>query len=231
MDSKDAVIIFPTIAESTNTMFLIASGLIKQGHRVIVVSIPGYNDIDNFMIGFDMFTAKMQIFDAHLIGAGFGGFLALHLCSCGQLSTRIRSLVVICSYMTTDTFKKRGGFFTSSKSLITDELPIEAIPLHLQQTAEFVLSDADAMSSTLATARVNMRATALRAPIPEMPPNTILIIQCLDWSFRLKDDGVPHAVIKNQKVALLKTGGNWPHIAAPEKLMTYVGLHLSKMRL
>ena len=229
-DSEEAVVIFPTIAETTNSMFFIAPSLIKAGHRVVVVSVPPCDKMLSFLNGFDLFTAKMQIAEVHLIGFGFGGFLCLHLCSFKQLSAKVLSLILVCSYMNTQAFGKGSGVFPKTgKSQLADEFSIDRIPANLRPSVEFVLSEVERLPPSVAASRIAMRSSAPQAPVPDMPENSILMIHCLDWSIDLGENSLPQAMIKSQKVALMKTGGLLPHIAAPDKLMMYINLHLSKV--
>ena len=231
-DSEEAVVIFPTIYETTNTMFLFASEMIKQGFRVIVVSIPPCETLTSFLNGFDLFTAKMRICDLHLIGFGFGGFLCLHVVSFNQLSANVCSLILINSYMNTKMFAKSSSILSilTGKSRLSDELGVERVPVELRQYVEFVLSEVDSMPQGVAAARIKLRAKSPAAVAPEIPENSVLMIQCLDWASQLSGDAVPQANIKGQKVALLKSGGVVPHLASCEKLMEYVNMHLSRLR-
>ena len=231
-DGDEAVVIFPTIYETTNTMFLFATALIKEGFRVVVVSIPPCETLSSFLNGFDLFTATMRIAKVHLIGFGFGGFLCLHIASFKQLSACVASLILINSYMNTKLFSKTSGVLSrlTGKSQLCEELAVDKAPIEVRQCFEFVLSEIESMPPLTASRRLKMRAKSPSAAVPEMPENSILMIQCLDWASHLSDDAVPQANIKSQKVALLSSGGVLPHLASCEKLLAYVNFHLSKLQ-
>jgi pimeloyl-ACP methyl ester carboxylesterase len=233
-DLEEAVIIIPTICESTNTMFFIASGLISEGYRVFVVSIPPYKEVAKFMNGFDRFTARMRIGEVHLIGIGFGGFLALHVTNYRHLSAHVRSLVLVSSYLSGQCFGTKTGFFSrlTGKSTLAKELEADTVPPTLRESVKFVLAEVEQMTSLVAANRLDMRANApLARPPTGMPEGSVLIIHCLDHTMKIPAEYAPQTVMKTQTVALLKTGGLLPHLASPEKLLEYLKLHLAKWRM
>ncbi|OHT08260.1 hypothetical protein TRFO_23272 [Tritrichomonas foetus] len=227
----EAIILIPSIAEDTNSMYLVASDLMASNYRVVIVSIPAYENIHEFLNGFDLFTAKLLIGKVHLIGFGFGGFLSLHIASYQQLSAIIKSITLVSSFLSTQVFKKSSGLFSklTGKAVLVDELCINQVPKNLKESCVFIADLLENIPSQIISARLKMRSNAPSAPIPEMPQNSILIIQSLDWAFKLNDGAVPHRVINtSQKVALLSTGGNHPHLAAPDKLLVFIKHHLEK---
>jgi pimeloyl-ACP methyl ester carboxylesterase len=233
-NSEEAVIIIPSIAESTNSMFLITPGLISEGFRVIIVSIPSYTEVSKFLTGFDLLTAKMRLSEIHLVGMGFGGFLALHIAGFRHLSAHVRSLAMISSYLNGQCFGKKSGLFSrlSGKARLAEELEIDKVPPTLVPGVRFVLRDMESLSSLVAANRLHMRAGGLAAAIPpSMPEGSVLIVHCLDWELKIPPEAVPHAVIKGQTVALLKTGGILAHLASPDKLLEYMKIHLGKWRM
>lgn len=226
----EAVILIPGIAETTNSMFLIATSLIELGYRVIIISIPAYDTILHFLSGFDFFTAKLRVSRIHIIGVGFGGFLGLHIASFNQLSATISSLIIISSFLSTDLFRKNNNIFTkiTGKSQLYDELCQNLVPKHLKESNAFLETEITHLPNAMVCARLKLRSNTNRAPIPELENGCVLVIQSLDFAYKLKDDAIPSKCIKNAKVALIKRGGNCPHLAAPNELLIYMKLHLQK---
>lgn len=230
LDSDEAIIIITGIFESTNTPFLIVPELIRLGYRVITISIPSYHKLSEFLCGFDFFTARMRISKVHIIGIDLGGFLALHLASFKQLSAEIKSLTVISSYMNTTLFKRRHGLFSNSgsKSTLLGDLTEIQFPPHLRPAVQFLRKEVENMNPNLISARCMLRNTSSPVSSPSLPEGSILVVQSLDFSYKLRDEAVPHKMIKGAKVALMKQGGNFPHLVAPSDLLVYINLHLSR---
>ena len=172
----------------------------------------------------------MRIFKAHIIGIELGGFLALHIASFKQLSTEISSLTIISSYMNPTLFQRKSGVFfkPSGKAIIISDLTDNQFPPHLRPGAQFLRRLVEEFPVSLANCRISLRNESPPAPVPSLPDGAVLVVQSLDFSYKLQDNAVPHKVIKGAKVALLKKGGIFPHLIVPSDLLVYVNLHLSK---
>ena len=228
---EEAVTIIPDANETTNGTFLIAKGLIDAGYRVLVISVPACEAIVPFMTGFDLLTAYKMISKVHLVGIGFGGFLACHIANFYQLSAEVASITIMSSYMNpSKLFKSAIGAFPAltGKSDLNKELNKDKIPADLKDACAFVSSEIEAMSTSLVAARIKFRGRAPQAPIPNIDAERIMVIQPTDWAFKTDDSSRPQKAIAGCRYEKIDKGGNVPHLANPEKVLELLKDHLSK---
>lgn len=228
LDSMEAIIIIPSIYEGTNTSYLIAKSMIDLGYRVLILSIPGYYNIPQFMTGFDTLTASLKVFQAHLIGIGLGGFISLCLNSANFLSAEIKSMILISSFTESSIFKKNVGFFsTPGKGDLISELTPNIVPANLKPSVDFVVTTMDKLPARLFENRIILRQSQINAPIPKDCKN-ITVLQPLDWAFKLPNSAKPNKVLDGAKIGLMKAGGIFPHLAAPADTINYIKVHLQQ---
>lgn len=233
IELDEAVIIISDIFESTNSSYLIASSLIEAGYRVVVISIPPYPSMSTFLTGFDLFTASKMISKAHLVGFGFGGYLAISICNFPSLSAEILSLSVISGYMNTSSFKKSGGIFGSfmGKSDLHGEVfpSSSQFPANLKPAATFEVKELESIQSSLITARVKLRQQVGPAKPPQSPsPEKILIVQPVDWAFKMDDNARPQKVIQGANYVKIQTGGHLSQLANASEIQKLLKEQLQK---
>ncbi|KAH0793305.1 Maspardin [Histomonas meleagridis] len=229
VERDEAVIIISGIYDTTNSMYIIGDGLIKSGYRVLIISIPPYESVSQFLTGFDLLTASKMISKVHLVGFGFGGFLALHLTSFHSLSAEIISLTLIASYMETKLFNHSVSFFTAltGKGDLIDEVSRGNLPKDLEESTKFIINEIKSLPSSVVSARIHMRAKAPRAPLPKLSADRILIVQPTDWAFKFEATAIPQKMIKGAKYIKIEKGGHHPHLANPDVLIQIIKEHIS----
>ena len=228
-EKQEAVVFIPGIYENTNTMFLVAPKLVSLGYRVLIVSIPAYSKISELLVGFDTLTAKLHIFRAHLIGNDFGGFISLFLNAAQFLSCEIASLTLVSSYTNSSTFKKTITFFTPvSQGTLIAEITPDRVPEPLKPSVEFVAKIVNSFSSALVLARIKCRQSQMNAPIPTENTEKILVIQPVDWAFKLENSHRPNKTIQGVKIVKMQKGGLFPHLAAPEDFFDHILSHIKE---
>ena len=230
-DAEEAVAIIPDVNETTNGCFLVAKGLISAGFRVLVVSIPPYLSVVPFMTGFDLLTASKMISKVHLVGIGFGGYLACQISNFHQLSAEVGSITIISSCLNpAKLFKSAIGAFPSltGKSDLTKELNRDKVPEGLRPACAFVVSEIESLPSALVGARLKFRGKAPPAPLPKVDAERVMVIQPADWAFKMDETARPHKVITGCRYEKIESGGNVPHLANPEKLVELIKEHLTK---
>jgi pimeloyl-ACP methyl ester carboxylesterase len=161
-DAAEAVVLIPSIYETTNCLYRLGTELLSAGYRILIVNIPACQSILGAQIGFDLLLATKQIFRVHLVGFGFGGFLTLHLVHFHNLCTDVLSLSLIAAFMDTNLFQKPGGFLArfTGKYDLTSELSIEKVPPALRESVEFVKSELDTIPGGAVALRLRMRGGA-----------------------------------------------------------------------
>ncbi|OHT00986.1 hypothetical protein TRFO_32150 [Tritrichomonas foetus] len=234
VENDEAVVIISDIYDSINSMYLVATRIMAAGYRVVTISIPGYQSVSSFMTGFDLFTASKLISKVHLVGFGFGAFLALNLASFPSLSAEIISLSLVSGFMSTTPFKKVAGFFsafTGKSDLHGEVFPSSGkFPSNLKPAASFELKELESIPAGLVAARVRMRATAAPVKLPKhVTPERILIIQPCDWTFKMDDKDRPQKAIQGTKYVKIETGGHLSHLANPNEVTNIIKQHIEQL--
>ena len=220
----EAVVIISDIYDSPNTMYIVMGCLIDAGYRVINICIPPYNGVSSFLTGFDLFTASKLISKVHLVGFGFGGYLAMSLCNFPALSAEILSVAIIAGYMSPGPFKHSGGLFSglTGKSDLHGELypTTYKFPADLKQAAAFAVKEMESVPASIVAARVRLRQGAPPTKPPNMTePKRILIVQPVDWCFKMDNKDRPQKVIEGALYQKIEKGGHIPHLANPMKIV------------
>lgn len=231
--SEEAVVLIASITETTNSMYLVATPLIDAGYRVLIIDMPPYQHISTLMTGFDLLTASLLIAKIHFVGFGFGGFLALHLANFKQLSAEVESISIIAGFMDVQTFKKPMSFFTklTAKAALFDELDRATVPEHLKESVNFVASEIDVMPIPDVINKLKVRSTAPPAQKPNIDSEKILVIQPLDWTYKVDNSVRPHKAIEGVVLHKIEKGGNFAELANPEEVVNQVKEHLSRWHL
>ena len=231
-EDQETIIFITGIYENTNTPFLVAPKFIKLGYRVLIISIPFFSKISDFSSAFDRFTASLHIFRAHIIGNDLGGYLALFLNASHFLSCEIASLTLVSSYTNSSKFKKSLTIFTpiSSGTLISEISP-DHVPDYLKPSVHFVAKIIQSMDSQLILIRIRLRQSQFNAPIPKENTNKILVIQPIDWAFKLENSHRPNKSIDGVKIVKMQKGGLFPHLAVPDEFFENVLSHIKEFSL
>jgi pimeloyl-ACP methyl ester carboxylesterase len=228
-DVHEAVVLLPSIYETTNCLYLLGMELLSAGHRLLLVNIPVCSSVLGAQIGFDLLLAAKQISRVHLIGVGFGGFLALHFAQFRGLSAEVLSLSLIAAFMDTTFFHKSGSFFArfTGKHNLTAELAVNRMPPSLRESVEFVKSELDTVSGGAVALRLKMRAIAPEAPMPSIAPERVLVLQPVDWAFSFPETAKPEKRIQGCRFEEIELGGCFPHLANTATVAEIVKNHLT----
>jgi hypothetical protein len=228
-DVDEAVVLLPSIYETTNCLCFLGMKLLSAGYRLLIVNIPVCQSVIGAQIGFDLLLAAKHISRVHLVGVGFGGFLALHLAHFRGLSAEVLSLSLIAAFMDTTLFQKSSGFLTrfTMKYDLAAELAIDKVPPALRESVEFVKSELATIPGSTITLRLKMRATAPEAPIPSIAAQRVLVVQPGDWAFSLAETAKPQKRIEGRRYEHVEFGGLFPHLANTAQLADIVKDHLA----
>jgi pimeloyl-ACP methyl ester carboxylesterase len=228
LDAPEAIALISSIYETTNSWYRIAKNLIETGYRVLIISIPAYQSVQGFVTGFDLLIAAKLISKIHLIGVGFGAFLALHISNFRNLTAEVVSLTIISSFMNSQIFPTTDGFLTklTGRSDLIAELGIAKVPSNLTESVQFVSEDLKSIPSALIGFRIKLRGSAPPAPQPQLPRDRVLVIQPTDWTFTMDASVRPHKALNGCRYEKIEMGGNHPHLANPGEVLRLIKDHL-----
>jgi pimeloyl-ACP methyl ester carboxylesterase len=228
----EAVVFVPSIYETTNGWYKVASGVLSAGHTVMVVNIPATASVLAVQIGFDQLLASKLVSRVHLVGVGFGGFLALHLVNFRSLAAEVLSLTVIAGFMNTSVFTLSDGLLArlTGRADLIGELAREQSPAGLRPAIDFAAAELAQVPGAAVALRIRLRRLAPPAPIPAIAADRVLIIQPTDWAVKCEEASRPHKTIPGCRYEKIPAGGFLPHLANPDAVLALIGDHLARWR-
>lgn len=231
----ETVVIIPGIRETLNTYFQLIPDFMKFGFRVLSICYLEVETIENFCKGFNDLTCHLGITDIHIIGNDLGGYLGLQLSSFVKKRYNPKSLLMINSYVSNVFFKRSImqslgplGALVGKKALLEEFDTFNVHQFHSEGLL-FVSKEILVLSASEASARVNLRTSRpneIRLPFPE---ENICVIETSDRLILYPDEYNPSNFFNKARVSLMKGGGEWPHLNAPNDLMQYILVHLQRV--
>ena len=159
-----------------------------------------------YIKAFLQFCCKFRFSRVHLVGCDFGGWLCAQIASYDKLCVEIGSVTIINSYTDNSLFRSLGlpikvlGSLAAKKTLI-NELSIKP---------SFIMKELDHIDASALCSRILLRS--FDGITKTLPPQFTLVVEALDSHH-------PHTPPENPtKEALMRSGGDWPHIYAPDDL-------------
>lgn len=233
-NKEEAVIFLPSAYESEASCFRIAPLFEKAGYRFVSVTADNHTDFEMCIQTFDQFYRYLGVTAIHYIGVDFGGFLALQLQNTINFAAKCLSLTLINSYTRNDMFVPRKitmfsvfGSFVAKSNLMSELTDIDPSLPPLNST-EFVKKEVESMKMAEARDRMELRMAMTPPLYLHVPPQAIMSIEPLDRRMEFTPRFLPSLTISVVKQALMKHGGDFPHLECPEDCFTYILCHIKK---
>eukprot|EP00030_Apusomonadida_sp_AF-17_P004304 a509005_15.p1 GENE.a509005_15~~a509005_15.p1 ORF type:complete len:398 (+),score=121.06 a509005_15:39-1196(+) len=213
------------LSDTAITFFRLTMSLATVGYRVISVGIPQTETHDEFVVQFGALLDALGLASVHILGVSLGGFLAQ--CYANRAAPRVASLVLVNSFVETSFFEKtrlprlQPEFLLKRKVLAT--FPSGEVELAIANSIDFVVTQLETLTGAELAARLMMLSQEA-VIVPVSVP--VMVVDCLD------DVIVPerareelYKFYPESRYALLKTGGNWPHLSRPDDVHMHVLVH------
>jgi len=228
------------------------TGLSARGFRVISISPPPVSTIDDYVKSFDQFLDSMKISKVHIFGMQLGGYLAQ--CYAQYKPSRVVSLILCNSFCDTTyysqsalskVFQYMPAFML--RNVVFSNYPDGKMPSNVTASIDFVIDQVESLSHEELAGRLNLnhqpqylnfgQDSSGKKTYP-FPPGLITILRVCD------EQGIPENLLnqlesaytvsneKNEdqgtgaKVALIKSGGNFPNLAVPDEVNLHLQVHL-----
>ncbi|EAY22478.1 hypothetical protein TVAG_035010 [Trichomonas vaginalis G3] len=232
-NDPEAVVFLPGTYETCSSSIYILDKLIKQGYRAFALDLGEYMKYKQLAKGFDQFCAQLNIKKAHLIGSDLGGFYALQIASYPKLETQIKSITLINAFTSTDVYNKPGFVIEilgdlGAKPILHSEIKKLYPKENPSPTAVFIDNELDKAIAEILKARIKIRKATNLQINPRCELAAIMSIETLDKRFVFQEKFLPSIAIEGCKQALMKDGGDWPHIQNPDDTFHYITAHLRK---
>ena len=209
--------------------------LTSRGYRVISASWPPYWTVKAWSDGFRDFLNALHIDEAHLLGFGLGGMLALQFAV--DHSDRVSSLVLCNGYMDTTAFA--GTALWCGSLYWMPEFAVKAVMLQglpqstlSPEAVDFVVEEMSSLNAGEVASRLTLVHT----------PHTVDRLAVIDQSrvtliFPTEDVQLLPDISRDRllsalpqaKVAWLKEGGDFPHLSTPDQVNLHLITHLRRV--
>ena len=231
--SEEIIIFLPGIYETCSSFLYILDKLVSRGYRAASVDFGEYTKYKQLAKAFDQFIDSIHATKVHLIGDDMGGFIALEIASYQKLETKILSISLINSFSSPVVYKKPSLLFNvfgqlSVRSVLTSEIEDLGIIERGYSSGIFMTKEIEYLIPEVLAARIKLRE-AKQIPIaPRCDPSAIMTIETMDKAFTFPEEFLPSVALKGCRLALMKFGGDWPHIENPDDTLQYLTAHLRK---
>jgi maspardin len=223
-----------TTAESFFRQFV---SLCPKGYRCIALQpVAMYETHEQFVRGLDLFLAKLELPRVHLFGSQLGGLLAQLYAA--RYPLRVESLVLCNSFCDTQMFHDsapcRGMFSIVPEFLLKRHvlagLPRDAMAANVADAIDFVASEVDASTHTELASKLTLNAVLVTIdPKTVLPGDRVTIMITNDRCvipLQLREE--PRKYYPDARLAILKTGGDFPYLSVADELNMYIEVHLRR---
>lgn len=232
--NPEAVILLPGIRETVSSYFHLMPALNSRGYRVVSVSFQNSPNYIYLTEGFNELMLHLQIRYAHFVGNDLGGFIALQIASAPKKVFLTKSITLINYYASNQQFK--GGSFNSikllklfsAKSDLLKEFEKFNVYQNPSQSLLFVSHEVETISSEDARVRVELRQSHALPLDVTIPDKAIMVIDISNRIIQYSEDSDPMKKFPDAILSIMKEGGDWPHLEAPQDLIQYLLVHLRK---
>lgn len=233
----EPVICLHSLIGSAESFFHQLIYLPPRGYRVISLQVPVYWTVAEFCDAFHAFLETIPHRRVHLYGAGLGGFLAMHYAV--RKPENVASLALTHSFLSTENLNIRVPYSPSVLRWLPDFLvratmrailPKGKVSLEMANAAEFAIGSTMQCSREMLASRLALSTTDSsvlnRVHIPQ---TSITLIDALDrqpLALQLSELTASH--LPEARRAHLKSGGDFPYLAASEDVNMHLFVHLRR---
>jgi maspardin len=224
------------VVGSAESFYRQVLSLAERGYRVIAPQLPVYWSPAEFCDGLHTFLDMLHVRRVHIYGAGLGGFLAFHYAA--RRPDRVSSIATTHAFVATDSVAHNIVYSSSVlrwlpeflvRSAVRSLFPKGRAELFVAEAAEFAIANTMAVSRDHLASRLSLLVTAStvvgRLRIPDTRVTMIDVIDVANPASSTDDarQALPHA-----RHAMLKSGGEFPYLAAPDDVVMHLVIHLRR---
>ncbi|KAH0785325.1 putative acid cluster protein 33 [Histomonas meleagridis] len=231
--SKEAVLFFPSIYETEASAFRIAPLFEKENLRFISINTYNHAQFTDLMRTIRQLCLYLHLEKVHLVGCDLGGFICLQIQAYPQFPAKIETLTLINSYTENSFFIPRSmssfsvfGYLIA-KSKLEEELEQSGIGYETKSYA-FVHKEIEYADKKNAAQKIQLRMSQSLPLKVNVDKQRIMSIEPLDRKLQIITPFISSSTFSDCKIALMKKGGDFPHLEEPEDLFTYLLCHIRK---
>jgi len=231
---ENPIVFLHNTSTTAGCFFYQVDALASKGYRVLSAQYPAYSAPEDWCKGFDHFLDATKCRQAHIFGAGLGGFLAQHFAA--RYPHRVRSLVLLNSFTSTTPFAQQAGALASFVGIVPSpflrKVVLEAFPqtgmeLSVKQAIDWVAQQVNNLSGADLASRLSLNCTACSVSNVPLDQSQITIMQSNGETM------VPEELTRElrhqyplARVAQLKSGGDFPYLSRPEDVTLFIEVHM-----
>ena len=233
-NNEEAVVFIPSVYETEASSYRIAPLFVNAGYRFISVTTGNHKRFEDLIMTFDQFFKFLKVKKVHLVGCDLGGFICLQIQNTINFAAKVLSLTLINSYTRNDMYVPREiTLFSIFGSLVSkldlnkelDEFDQKGGPTN---SSLFIRKELESLTMNELGARITLRMAMTPPLYLHVPPQAIMSIEPLDRRMTLTPRFLPSLTIGGVKQAMMKYGGDFPHLEVPEDTFTYILCHIKK---
>jgi maspardin len=231
---EEAVIFIPSVYETESSCFRIAPLFDKAGYRFISFTTGNHETFESLVQTFDQFCRFLKIKRIHFIGVDLGGFICLQLQNTSYFTVKVVSLILINSYTRNDMYVPRNltafsflGSFVAKNNLTNEIIDLVSRSVETNATL-FIRKEIEQIGMSEAGSRIKLRMAMTPPLYLHILPQAIMSIEPLDRRTAFTTKFLPSLTLGGVKQAVMKYGGDFPHLDTPDDTFTYALCHIKK---
>lgn len=232
-DATEALVFIHGTSGTAGVFFYQLDALGTKGFRVISAQYAPYYKAQDWCKGFDFFLDILKVQKVHLFGTALGGFLCQHYAS--MYPRRVRSLILCNSFCSTRIFSESAPFIAMVhitptvilRNFVLNSFPQGFMELKVQQASDWVSQEVAEMDGTDLAARLSLNCNPSVVGSLSLDETAITLMETNDKTMvpnesRLEQRQRYHGA----KVAMLKTGGDFPFLSRPDEVTLFIEVHM-----
>eukprot|EP00930_Biecheleria_cincta_P082969 TRINITY_DN72606_c0_g1_i1.p1 TRINITY_DN72606_c0_g1~~TRINITY_DN72606_c0_g1_i1.p1 ORF type:complete len:355 (+),score=57.79 TRINITY_DN72606_c0_g1_i1:75-1139(+) len=237
-DDKQPVVLLHGTSSTAAAFFYQVQALGEKGYRVVSSQYPAYDTPESWCKGFDLFLDALRCRNAHIFGAGLGGFLAQHYAV--RYPNRVRSLVLCNAFASADAFAARLGAWGCVIPLMPSAMLRQAMQdafpqggfmeLSAKQAIDWVALQMNDLSGEDLASRLSLNTSRSYVGTVRLDPSQVTILESSGETM------VPEelrrqltAMYSGARVAQLKSTGDFPYLSRPDEVTLFIEVHLRSL--
>ncbi|MPC32293.1 Maspardin [Portunus trituberculatus] len=227
------LVCLPPVIGTADCFYRQVLSLTARGYRVISVEYPVYWNVMDWCEGFKHLLDRLDVDQAHILGASLGGFLAQKFAELTSNSPRVASLILCNSFIDTKIFNYTDSssvFWmlpsTLLKKMIIGRFPRKLMDPHIADSIDFMVERLECLSQSELASRLTLNCSPDYVQ-PQKVEMEVTLVDVFDES--ALSQSVKEEMYKcypNARLAHLKTGGNFPFLSRADEVNMYIQVHL-----
>ncbi|KAK2946360.1 putative Alpha/beta-Hydrolases superfamily protein [Blattamonas nauphoetae] len=228
----ETVVCLPPLASTGHHFCKLYNALSDKGIRLISLQSPEVDSQEEWIQAFTLLLAHLEIDTLHLLGCGFGGYLALKFATLH--SDRIKSLFIVNGFSSTGfvSMNPTAYHFAPAsvlRTLIAQMIEKEQRSEKNMASVRFVKKDMEQLTQENLLSQITCYSETQVLSGNSSLDEKLTIIETDDFTSLPENiHNTVNGTFGGGRLILMKTGGDYPAISEADELAMYLTVHMRR---